>query len=64
MGRKRPELRDTFQNSFKALAGDLKALDQDIQAIVSQKPSTPLIVSHPVYDYFARRYGLNIVSVH
>jgi zinc transport system substrate-binding protein len=21
-------------------------------------------VSHPVYDYFARRYGLNIVSVH
>ncbi|MBT8369957.1 MAG: metal ABC transporter substrate-binding protein [Deltaproteobacteria bacterium] len=64
MGRKRPELRDTFQNNFKALAKDLKALDQDIQAIVSQKPSTPLIVSHPVYDYFARRYGLNIVSVH
>ena len=23
-----------------------------------------MIVSHPVYDYFARRYGLNIVSVH
>ena len=22
------------------------------------------MVSHPVYDYFARRYGLNIVSVH
>ena len=21
-------------------------------------------MSHPVYDYFARRYGLNIVSVH
>jgi zinc transport system substrate-binding protein len=64
MGRKRPELRDRFQKNFEALAGDLKALDQDIQAIVSQKPSTPLIVSHPVYDYFARRYGMNIVSVH
>jgi zinc transport system substrate-binding protein len=64
MGRKRPELRDTFQSNVEALAKDLKALDQDIQAIVSQKPSTPLIVSHPVYDYFARRYGLNIVSVH
>jgi len=64
MVRKRPELRDAFQNNFKALSKDLVALDQDLQAIVSQKPSMPLIVSHPVYDYFARRYGLNIVSVH
>ena len=64
MGRKRPELQKTFQNNFRALAKDLKALDQDIQAIVSQKPSTPLMVSHPVYDYFAMRYGLNIASVH
>ncbi len=64
MGRKRPELSDTFQKNFEALARDLKTLDQYIQAIVSQKPSTPLIVSHPVYDYFSRRYGLKIVSVH
>ncbi len=64
MGRKRPELQKTFQNNYKALAKELKALDQDIQSIVSQKPSTPLVVSHPVYDYFARRYGLNIASVH
>ena len=64
MGRKRPELRDTFQRNFELLAEDLEALDRDIQAIVSQKPSTPLIASHPVYDYFARRYGVNIVSVH
>ena len=64
IARKRPELRETFQNNFKALAKDLKALDQDIQEIVSKNPSTPLIVSHPVYDYFAKRYELNIVSVH
>ena len=64
MGRKRPELRDTFQSNLKALAKDLIALDQGIHAIVSKKPSTPLIVSHPVYEYFARRYGLTIVSVH
>ena len=64
MGRKRPELLDTFQMNYKALATDLKRLDQDIQAIVSKNPRTPLTVSHPVYDYFTRRYGLNIVSVH
>jgi zinc transport system substrate-binding protein len=63
MGRKRPELRDTFQSSFESLAKDLKVLDQDIQMIISPK-AMPLIVSHPVYDYFARRYGLNIASVH
>ena len=64
MGRRRPHLKDTFQTNYNSLAKDLKALDQDIQSIVSQKPSTALIVSHPVYDYFERRYGLNIVSVH
>jgi len=64
MSRKRPGLRNTFQRNFEALAKDLKTLDNDILRIVSEKPSTPLIVSHPVYDYFARRYGLNIVSVH
>ncbi|CAB1058995.1 hypothetical protein D1BOALGB6SA_3753 [Olavius sp. associated proteobacterium Delta 1] len=64
MGRQRPQLRDTFQSNLKALARDLQSMDQDLQTIVSQKPSLPLIVSHPVYDYFARRYGLKIVSVH
>ena len=64
MGRKKPDLRDTFQINFKALVKDLKTLDQDIQAIVAKKPSLPLIVSHPVYDYFTKRYGLNVISVH
>jgi zinc transport system substrate-binding protein len=64
MSQKRPELRNTFQRNYATLAKELEALDREIQAIVSKKPSTPLIVSHPVYDYFARRYGLNIVSVH
>ena len=64
MGRKRPELSDNFQLNFRKLAKDLQRLDQDIEAIVSKNPATPLVVSHPVYDYFARRYGLNIVSLH
>jgi zinc transport system substrate-binding protein len=64
MGRKQPALQKTFQANHASLAKELKALDQKIQAIVSKNPSMPLIVSHPVYDYFARRYRLNIVSVH
>jgi len=41
----------------KVLEANLKGLDRDIEAIVSKNPATPLIVSHPVYDYFTRRYG-------
>jgi zinc transport system substrate-binding protein len=62
--RKNPKKRDSFQRSYKALEKDLIALDRDIKAVVSKDPSKPLLVSHPVFDYFARRYGLNIRSVH
>jgi zinc transport system substrate-binding protein len=62
--RKNPRQRDAIQKNYRALETDLIALDRDIKAVVSKDPSRPLLVSHPVYDYFARRYGLNIKSVH
>ena len=62
--RKKPDQGDTFQKNYTALEKDLLAIDQDIKTIVSKNQSQPLIASHPVYDYFAKRYGLNIKSVH
>jgi zinc transport system substrate-binding protein len=62
--RKRPGLRDLFKRNFMALYEDLAALDREIKTIVSKNPSRPLVASHPVYHYMARRYGLNIRSVH
>jgi len=64
LSRKRPDLRDVFQKNYAALEQDLKALDRSIEQIVSKDRARPLVVSHPVYDYFVRRYGLNIKSVH
>ena len=64
LSRKKPALGDTFQSNYAALEKDLMALDRDIKEIVSKAPAKRLIGSHPVYDYFARRYGLNIKSVH
>ena len=64
LGRKRPELKDTFQKNYQKLEQDLLKLDRDLKTLISKDPSRPLVVSHPVYDYFARRYGLNIKSVH
>ena len=64
LSHKRPDLRDIFQKNYTALKQDLMALDRTIKEFVSENRTRPFVVSHPVYDYFARRYGLNIKSVH
>jgi zinc transport system substrate-binding protein len=64
LNRKRPELKSTFQKNYTALAKDLMALDSKIKNILSNNQDQPLIASHPVYDYLAHRYGLNIKSLH
>jgi len=64
LSRTRPALRDTFQKNYEELKRELLKLDRDIKEVVSTEQSRVLVVSHPVYDYFARGYGLNIRSVH
>jgi zinc transport system substrate-binding protein len=64
LARKKPEMKGSFQKNYAALEKDLMALDKEIVQIVSKNPSKPIVASHPVYDYFARRYGLNIKSMH
>lgn len=58
-----PEEKKRFEANFSALKGDLMALDRRVSEIVASKQSQLLVASHPVYDYFARRYGLNVKSV-
>ena len=64
LSRKKPILKDTFQKNYQKLERELLKLDRDIKEVVSKGQSRPVVVSHPVYDYFARGYGLNIRSVH
>jgi zinc transport system substrate-binding protein len=59
-----PQLADGFEGGFEGLRQDLEALDNDISRAVAGKGDRPLVVSHPVYQYLTRRYGLNVVSVH
>ena len=63
MSRKRPEQSSVFRKNYEALVKDLMALDKELETIFAKDPERPLVVSHPVYDYLARRYGLNIKSV-
>jgi zinc transport system substrate-binding protein len=63
LSRKWPSSRHLSEENLQKLEKDLIGLDQNIQKVVGNNSKRPLIVSHPVYDYFARRYRLNIKSL-
>lgn len=51
------------EKNFAALKSDLEALDARLIAVGKRIANAPLVASHPVYHYFARRYALNLQSV-
>jgi len=59
----RPEQETLFQEGFAALEKELLDLDRELVAIGKHMDGQPLLASHPVYQYLARRYGLNVHSV-
>jgi zinc transport system substrate-binding protein len=59
-----PVLAPGFDHRFEDLRLELEGLDNNISEIVSDRTDRPLIVSHPVFQYLVRHYGLNVVSVH
>jgi zinc transport system substrate-binding protein len=60
----RPDREAAFQQGFEALEADLRDLDQRLATAAEAIGDAPLTFSHPVYQYLARRYGLNARSVH
>ena len=63
LSRQLPAHRDSFAARYTELERDLLDLDGELQAIAELAPARPLLASHPVYQYLARRYGLNLESV-
>lgn len=59
-----PEHREAFEANGKLLDDDLIQLDRVMTATAAKIGQTPLVVSHPEYDYWARRYELNVAAVH
>jgi zinc transport system substrate-binding protein len=60
----RPQHAEEFRRNRDALAKDLETLDQEIADALGKATDRPVLFSHPVYQYFQRRYGLNAKSVH
>jgi len=61
---KRPEAEGELRDGLAALEGDLEALDARWQAALAPLAGEPVLFSHPVYQYLARRYGLTGHSLH
>ncbi len=59
-----PQYGEQFEAGFAALAGDLRTIDEEMTQIVSARPDRPMLASHPVYQYLARRYDLDLESLH
>ena len=62
--RRLPEQEQVFRDRYQELESDLLRIDRDMAAAVATDPTRPLLGSHPVYQYLARKYDLNLHSVH
>ncbi len=54
---------EQFAMNFDAFKKDLLVLDLQMEALGKKLANRPVVASHPVYQYWARRYGINLQSV-
>ena len=59
-----PDHETEITANYRKLETDLRALDTELTAVATQYKNMPLLGSHPVYQYLARGYGLDIKSLH
>ena len=60
----RPDKTDDIQSRLGLLEADILGLDQHLEAAAGAIGETPLLFSHPVYQYLIRRFELNGLEVH
>lgn len=60
---KRPESSEAFDQNYSRLERQLMDLDRRMRALSLNNPGGILWTSHPVYQYMARRYQMNLQSV-
>ncbi|MBU6302640.1 MAG: zinc ABC transporter substrate-binding protein [Verrucomicrobia bacterium] len=58
-----PDARKDLEARAATLTTDLDELDREMLSLARAIGDQPLVASHPVYHYLARRYGLKIESV-
>lgn len=61
--KRRPEQIELFALNFDLLKRDLLELDNGMKEAGRKLAGHPVIASHPIYQYWARRYQINLQSV-
>ena len=61
--KKVPDAKADFEAAFSALKTELEALDARLIEVGKKLAKQPVMASHPIYHYFARRYDLNLKDV-
>ncbi|MFG0319878.1 MAG: metal ABC transporter substrate-binding protein [Planctomycetota bacterium JB042] len=64
LARLRPDRAEAMAARAAEVTAEFEALDERLLAVDPERRRSPLIASHPVYQYLARRYGLDVRSVH
>ncbi|MGA3178934.1 MAG: zinc ABC transporter substrate-binding protein [Verrucomicrobiota bacterium] len=59
-----PAAKKDFDANLQSLDKDLDEVDAALERASAPLGSAPLLASHPVYHYAARRYGWNLENVH
>ena len=59
-----PDHDAALNQNWGSLVKDLKSLDEAMKSVQQQFGDTPVLGSHPVYQYLARAYGLQLHSLH
>lgn len=59
-----PDARAELKSNLEQVVSDLRSLDSELQELFNKQAGTPFLASHPVYQYFARRYKIDLESVH
>lgn len=63
LAKRDPANEEAFAANFAALEKDLADLDIRMRKMTADKIYRPLVASHPVYQYLARRYNLALEAV-
>lgn len=58
-----PTAKEVMEKNTATLREELEALDDRLSRLGRKWGSQPLVASHPVYHYLARRYGMNLKAV-
>ncbi|MFO1483328.1 MAG: metal ABC transporter substrate-binding protein [Verrucomicrobiaceae bacterium] len=58
-----PTAKETMEKNAEILKDELETLDERMSALGRNWGDAPIVASHPVYHYLARRYGMNLKSV-